>query len=563
MDQHAPAIPPHARTYRYDAVDRDFLAARIAEFRDQVNRRLAGELTEDEFKPLRLMNGLYLQLHAYMLRVAIPYGVLDSRQLRQLAFIARRFDRGFGHFTTRQNIQFNWTKLEDAPDMLAALAEVDMHAIQTSGNCVRNVTTDEFAGAAADELVDPRIYAEILRQWSTLHPEFSYLPRKFKIAITGAPHDRVAAKVHDIGVIAKRNVAGEVGFEVWVGGGLGRTPIVGTLIRDFVPEADFLAYLEAVLRVYNALGQRDNIYKARIKILVRDLGDEFRDLVEAEFAAMPRGRYRLGPEVVQAIAAHFAPPPFAQLTDDPAALRRARAEDRRFAAWYATSTHPHRAPGYVSVVISLKPIGGIPGDASADQMDAVADLADRFSFGEIRVSHVQNLVLPHVRQEDLPALHAELARHGLATPNVGLVTDIIACPGMDYCALATARSIPVAQRISERFADLDRQLDIGTLHVNISGCINACGHHHVGHIGLLGVDKRGEEVYQITLGGSATNDAAIGELIGPAFSYDAVVDAVETLVRTYVAHRQQGELFKDTYRRIGPAPFKEALYAPA
>ncbi len=563
MDDHAPAIPPHAHTYRYDAVDRDFLQARIAEFRDQVRRRVAGELTEDEFKPLRLMNGLYLQLHAYMLRVAIPYGVLDSRQLRQLAFIARRWDRGFGHFTTRQNIQFNWTKLEDAPDMLAALAEVDMHAIQTSGNCIRNVTTDEFAGAAADELVDPRVYAEILRQWSTLHPEFSYLPRKFKIAITGAPHDRVAAKVHDIGVMAKRNAAGEVGFEVWVGGGLGRTPVIGTMIRDFVPEADFLAYLEAVLRVYNAFGQRENIYKARIKILVRDLGEGFRERVEAEFAAMPRGRYRLVPEVVAAIAAHFAPPPFAALEENPPALRRARATDGAFATWLRNCTHLHRQPGYASVVISLKPIGGIPGDATADQMEAVAELADRYSFGEIRVSHVQNLVLPHVRQEDLPTLHAGLAAHGLATPNVGLITDIIACPGMDYCALATARSIPVAQRISERFADLDRQLGIGTLHVNISGCINACGHHHVGHIGLLGVDKRGEEVYQITLGGSATNDAAIGELIGPAFSYDAVVDAVETLVRTYVANRQPGELFKDTYRRIGAAPFKEALYAPA
>jgi len=563
MDTHVTAIPPHARTYRYDAVDRDFLQARIAEFRDQVARRIAGELTEDEFKPLRLMNGLYLQLHAYMLRVAIPYGVLDARQLRQLAYVARRYDRGFGHFTTRQNIQFNWTKLDEAADILAALAEVDMHAIQTSGNCIRNVTTDEFAGAASDELVDPRIYAEILRQWSTLHPEFAYLPRKFKIAVTGAPHDRVAAKVHDVGVIAKRNEAGDVGFEVWVGGGLGRTPIIGTKISDFVPEPDFLAYLEAVLRIYNGLGQRDNIYKARIKILVRDLGDEFRQRVEAEFAAMPRGRYRLDPEIVEAIEAHFAPPPFARLTDDPPALLRARDADRGFATWLKQCTHPHRQPGYASVVISLKPIGGIPGDASADQMEAVAGIAERFSFGEIRVSHVQNLVLPHVRQEDLPALFAALKPHGLATPNIGLVTDIIACPGMDYCALATARSIPVAQRISERFASLDAQLDIGTLYVNISGCINACGHHHVGHIGLLGVDKRGEEVYQITLGGSATNDAAIGELIGPAFSYDEVVDAVETLVRTYVAHRISGEIFKDTYRRIGPAPFKEALYAAA
>lgn len=562
MDQIAPSVPPAARLYRYDQFDRAFLAARTEEFRGQVARRLAGELTEDEFKPLRLMNGLYLQLHAYMLRVAIPYGVLDSCQMRRLAHIARRWDRGFGHFTTRQNIQFNWVKLEDAPAILDALAEVDMHAIQTSGNCVRNVTTDEFAGAAADELVDPRVYAEILRQWSTLHPEFSYLPRKFKIAITGASHDRVAAKVHDIGVIAKRDATGRTGFEVWVGGGLGRTPIVGTRLFEFVPEGRFLATMEAVLRVYNALGQRDNIYKARIKILVRDLGEEFRRLVEEELAAMPEGRYRLEPEVVQAIAAHFVPPPFDALEDEPPSLRRARA-DRAFAAWYATATHVHRQPGYVSVVVSLKPIGGIPGDASADQMDAVADLADRFSFGEIRVSHVQNLVLPHVRQADLPALWDRLKAAGLATPNVNLITDIIACPGMDYCALATARSIPIAQRISERFADLDRQLAIGPLHVNISGCINACGHHHVGHIGLLGVDKRGEEVYQITLGGSATNDAAIGELIGPAFSAAEAVDAVETLVRVYVEHRDPGETFKDTYRRIGPAPFKEALYGAA
>jgi sulfite reductase (NADPH) hemoprotein beta-component len=522
-----------------------------------VRRRLAGELTEEEFKPLRLMNGLYLQLHAYMLRVAIPYGVLDSRQLRQLAMIARRWDRGFGHFTTRQNIQFNWTKLEDAPDMLAALAEVDMHAIQTSGNCVRNVTTDEFAGAAADEIVDPRIHAEILRQWSTLHPEFTYLPRKFKIAITGAAHDRVAAKFHDVGIVAKRDASGAAGFEIWVGGGLGRTPIVGTKLFDFVPEAELLATMEAVLRVYNALGQRENIYKARIKILVRDLGEEFRRLVEEERAAMPRGRYRLEPEVVRAIAAHFAPPPFARLADLPPP------RDPELVRWQASNTHRHRQPGYVSVVVSLKPIGGIPGDASAEQMEAVADLAERFSFGEIRVSHVQNLVLPHVRQADLPALHEALARHGLATPNVNLVTDIIACPGMDYCALATARSIPIAQKISERFGDLDAQHAIGKLHINISGCINACGHHHAGHIGLLGVDKRGDEVYQITLGGSATNDASVGELIGPAFSADAAVDAVETLVRVYLARRDQGELFKDTYRRIGALPFKEALYGPA
>ncbi|HEV7265763.1 MAG TPA: nitrite/sulfite reductase [Falsiroseomonas sp.] len=563
MDTHASTGPHAPRIYRYDAIDRDFLAGRIAEFRGQVARRVAGALTEDEFKPLRLMNGLYLQLHAYMLRVAIPYGVLESRQLRQLGHIARRYDRGFGHFTTRQNIQFNWVKLEETPDILEALAEVDMHAIQTSGNCVRNVTTDEFAGAAADELVDPRVYAEILRQWSTLHPEFAYLPRKFKIAITGAPHDRAAIKVHDIGVLAKRNAEGATGFEIWVGGGLGRTPIIGTKLFDFVAEADFLATMEAVLRVYNALGQRENIYKARIKILVRDLGEEFKRLVERELADMPRGRYRLAPEVVQAIASHFTPPPFARLEPDPSSLARAKAADAAFATWVANSTHPHRAPGYTSVVVSLKPIGGIPGDASADQMEAVAALADRFSLGEIRVSHVQNLVLPHVRQEDLHALWQGLAEHGLATPNIGLISDIIACPGMDYCALATARSIPVAQRISERFASLDRQLEIGTLHVNISGCINACGHHHVGHIGLLGVDKRGEEVYQITLGGSATNDATIGDLIGPAFPADAVVDAVETLIRVHVAHRRPGEIFKDTYRRLGAAPFKEALYGAA
>ncbi len=549
--------PQYARTYRYDEVDREFLRERIAEFRGQVERRLAGELTEDEFKPLRLMNGLYLQLHAYMLRVAIPYGLLNSAQLRQLGTIARRWDRGFGHFTTRQNIQFNWTKLEDVPAMLEALAEVDMHAIQTSGNCIRNTTTDEYAGASPDEVVDPRVYAEILRQWSTLHPEFTWLPRKFKIAITGSPNDRVAAQVHDVGVLAKRDARGEVGFEVHAGGGLGRTPIIARKLRDWVPESEFLAYMEAVLRVYNALGQRENIYKARIKILVRDLGDEFTQMVEREYERLPRDKYRLDPEVVAAIAAHFAPPPFAALED------QALPEDPEFRRWAAASVRPHKQPGYASVTISLKPIGGIPGDASADQMEAVADLAERHSFGEIRVTHVQNLVLPHVRQEDLYTLWQGLRAAGLATPNIGLISDIIACPGMDYCALATARSIPIAQRISERFASLDRQHDIGECFINISGCINACGHHHVAHIGILGVDKRGEEVYQVTLGGSATNDAAIGELIGPAFSYDAVVDAVETLITTYVAHRTPGERFIDTYRRIGATPFKDALYAPA
>ncbi|WP_207802828.1 nitrite/sulfite reductase [Roseicella frigidaeris] len=558
-----PAFPPHARTYRYDEVDREFLQERIAEFSDQIARRLGGELTEDEFKPLRLMNGLYLQLHAYMYRIAIPYGILNATQLRQLAMIARRWDRGYGHFTTRQNIQFNWTRLEDVPDIMRALADVDMHAIQTSGNCIRNTTTDEYAGADPEEAADPRIYAEIIRQWSTLHPEFTWLPRKFKIAITGAPQDRVAMQVHDVGLVVKRDAAGAIGFEVWAGGGLGRTPVLATKLRDWVPEEALLAYLEAVLRVYNALGNRDNIYKARIKILVRDLGEEFRERVEREFARLPQPTYRLDPEVVADIAAHFAPPPFARLTDAPPAYAAALAGDAAFAAWAKQSVRAHRQPGYASVTISLKPIGGIPGDASAEQMEAVAALAERHGFGEIRVSHVQNLVLPHVRQEDLPAVWQGLREAGLATPNIGLVSDIIACPGMDYCALATARSIPVAQMISERFADLDRQHAIGECFINISGCINACGHHHIGHIGILGVDKRGAESYQITLGGSATNDAALGELVGPGFPYDKVTDAVETILRTYLAERAAGERFVDTYRRIGLGPFKEALYAGA
>jgi sulfite reductase (NADPH) hemoprotein beta-component len=553
-----------AGIYHYDDYDREFLRERVAEFRGQVARRLAGELTEDEFKPLRLMNGLYLQLHAYMLRCAIPYGVISSDQMRQFAHIARRYDRGFGHFTTRQNLQFNWIKLEEAPDALAALAEADLHALQTSGNCVRNVTTDEFAGAAADEIVDPRVYAEILRQWSTLHPEFSFLPRKFKIAITGAPTDRAAIHVHDIGLLAKRGPAGEVGFEVWAGGGLGRVPIIGTKLRDWLGEGDFLSYLEAILRVYNALGGRENIHKARIKILVRDLGpDAFIKLVESEFATLPRDKFRLDPAVVAAIQAHFAPPPFATLPGAGAGMALRAAENPAFADWVAHNTHPHKQPGYISAVISLKPIGGIPGDATADQMDAIADLADRYSFDEIRVTHYQNLVLPHVRQDALFEVWQELQALRLATPNIGTVTDIIACPGLDYCALANARAIPVAQLLSERFADLRRQYDIGPITLNISGCINACGHHHVGAIGILGVDKKGEEFYQITLGGSAGNDAAIGEIVGPAVPYDEVVDAVETVVQTYLAQRRPHEPFLATFRRIGMAPFKDALYAAA
>jgi sulfite reductase (NADPH) hemoprotein beta-component len=554
-------LAQRAGIYHYDAFDRQFLRERVAEFRQQVARRLSGELTEEEFRPLRLMNGLYLQLHAYMLRVAIPYGVLSAVQLRQLGHIARVYDRGYGHFTTRQNIQYNWPKLEQAPDILAALADVDMHAIQTSGNCIRNVTTDEFAGAAADEVVDPRVYGEILRQWSTLHPEFSFLPRKFKIAIIGSPHDRAAIKVHDIGIVAKRNDAGDIGFEVWAGGGLGRTPIIGIKLRDFVPEPEFLGYMEAILRVYNALGRRDNIYRARIKILAQETGtDRFIALVEREYARMAKGTYHLDPAIVAAIGAHFAPPPFASLPDTPASFARQLGEDAAFATWVRTNTHAHKQPGHASVVLSLKPIGGIPGDATAEQMEAVADLADQYSFSEIRVTHVQNLVLPHVRKDELYALWQALVPLGLATPNVNLISDVIACPGLDYCALANARAIPVAQRISERFASLERQHDIGEIFLNISGCINACGHHHVGHIGILGVDKKGEEFYQITLGGSATGDAAIGQIVGPSFSYDDVVDAVETVVQTYLGARDPGERFIDTFRRVGMGPFKEALY---
>ncbi len=551
-------FPRDARLYRYDAIDREFLAQRIAEFRGQVERRLAGELTEDEFKPLRLMNGLYLQLHAYMLRIAIPYGALNSAQLCQLAVIARRWDRGWGHFTTRQNIQFNWTKLVDVPAMLEALAAVDMHAIQTSGNCIRNTTTDEFAGAAPDEAVDPRVYTEILRQWSTLHPEFTWLPRKFKIAVSGATEDRIALRTHDVAVQAQQGADGAVGFRVFVGGGMGRTPILAVPLFDFVPEADFIRHMEAILRVYNALGQRANIYRARIKILVRDLGrDGFLKLVEEELARMPPAPYRLEPAVVAAIRAHFAPPPYA-----PQAVV-ALPTEAAFQAWLATNVKPHRQPGYASVVVSLKPVGGIPGDATAEQMEAVAALAEAHSFGEVRVSHTQNLVLPHVPQAVLHAVWQALGAHGLATANFGKGTDIIACPGLDFCALANARSIPVSQRISERVDALDRAHDLGDLQIKISGCINACGHHHVAHIGILGVDKHGAEAYQITLGGAPGNDAAIGELIGPSFSYDDIDGAVETLLRTFVDRRDAGERFLDTYRRLGQAPFKEALYGAA
>ena len=478
---------PYAGIYRYDDYDRQYLRDRAAQFRQQVERRLSGELSEDEFKPLRLMNGLYLQLHGYMLRAALPYGVVSAAQLRQLAYVARHFDRGYGHFTTRQNIQFNWIRLEDTPDILTILAEADLHAIQTSGNCVRNVTTDHFAGAAAEEVVDPRIFAEILRQWSTDHPEFTYLPRKFKIAITGGPIDRAAIRVHDIGIMAHRNEAGEPGFTIYAGGGLGRTPVVGVQVREWLPVRDLLRYVEAILRTYNALGRRDNIYKARIKILIKEMKAEgFITMIEDEFASMPADYNLLEPEIIDALQARFVRPPFELLPDRSVSLEEARDRDPAFGAWIGTNTHPHHEAGYVSASVSLKPTGGIPGDMSAEEMEKVADLADAFSFGEIRVSHEQNLVLPHLRLDDLHTLWSGLIEAGLASGNVGLVTDIISCPGLDYCSLATSRSIPVAQRIAERFSDPERQREIGPLDLNISGCINACGHHHVAHIGLLG-----------------------------------------------------------------------------
>jgi len=548
--------------YAYDSFDRDFVAQRVDQFREQVGRRLAGELTEDEFKPLRLTNGLYLQLHAYMLRVAVPYGVLSSRQLRKLAHIGRRYDRGYGHFTTRQNIQFNWVKLEDAPDILAELAEVEMHALQTSGNCIRNTTADQYSGVAADEIEDPRPYAELIRQWSSLHPEFTFLPRKFKIAITGSPNDRAAVKVHDVGLRMLRNEAGEVGFEVIVGGGLGRTPMIGKVIRQFLPKEHLLSYLEAVMRVYNQAGRRDNLYKARIKILVHEIGaEEMTRRVEAEWALIRDGVLKVPAETIADLKGYFALPDYAPATDRPAVLSAAIFENKDFARWHQAQVARHRVPGYAIVNISLKPAGGIPGDVTSDEIDAIADLAERFSLAELRVTHAQNLVFPHVRQDALPELWAALNDLGLATPNLDQIGDIIACPGLDYCALANARSIPVAQAVSARFADLARAHDVGELQVKISGCINACGHHHVGHIGILGVDKKGEEFYQITLGGSAALDASVGQIIGPAVAADQVADAVETLVETYVGLRQPGERFLDTYRRVGAAPFKETLYA--
>jgi sulfite reductase (NADPH) hemoprotein beta-component len=545
--------------YRYSEFDEAFVRARVAQFREQVERRLSGALTEEEFKPLRLMNGLYLQLHAYMLRVAIPYGTLSSRQMRQLAMIAERWDKGYGHFTTRQNIQFNWPKLKDVPDILEALADVGMHAIQTSGNCVRNVTADHFAGAAADEIADPRPVAELIRQWSTDHPEFQFLPRKFKIAITGSPNDRAVTRAHDIGLRMVRNAAGEAGFEVLVGGGLGRTPMLGRVIRDFLPKADLLPYIEAILATYNLLGRRDNKYKARVKITVHELGlEEVRDLVEAEFQRIRPEFTGYDQSLLAEIEQSFAPPAFVA---KPVGPFEAALADPVFRAWADTNLHPHRRADHAIVTISLKAHGATPGDATAEQMRLMADLADDYGYGELRISHEQNVILPHVAKADLPALHARLLPAGLATANIGLVSDIIACPGMDYCSLATARSIPVAQAIATRFRDLGIEREIGPLKIKISGCINACGHHHVGHIGILGLDRAGVENYQITLGGDATETAAIGERAGPGFAADEIVPAIERLVAAYLELREgPEETFLMAFRRLGMAPFKAALY---
>jgi len=539
--------------YRYDEYDQSIVDARMDEFRDQVARRLSGAMTEDQFKPLRLMNGLYLQLHAYMLRVAVPYGTLDSRQMRMLGHVARKYDRGYGHFTTRQNIQFNWIKLSDAPDILAELATVEMHAIQTSGNCIRNISSDQFAGAAADEVCDPRPVAELIRQWSTFHPEFSYLPRKFKIAVIAADEDRAAMRLHDIGLkLVRRD--GAIGAEVYVGGGMGRTPMIAPLIKDFVPLGDLMGYLEAALRVYNRYGRRDNIYKARIKILLHEIGaDAYRKQVEAEWAEVRALGIDPPAAELDRIAAMFEAPPF-----DPAASDALDRSDPDFAVWVDQNVRAHKAPGHAIVTVSLKPVGGIPGDATADQIDLLADLAQAHSFDELRVTHAQNIVLPHVRKDALHGVWQALRDAGLAEPNLDLIGDIIACPGLDYCSLANARSIPLAQKISRRFAGREREL--GELKLKISGCINACGHHHAGHIGILGVDRKGTENYQLLLGGSGAEDVSLGKITGPGFDEDGVVDAIARVTDRYLADRHEGERFLDTYRRLGMAPFKEAIY---
>ena len=544
--------------YRYDTIDQTLVAERVAQFRDQTRRFLAGQLSEDEFKPLRLRNGLYIQTHAPMLRVAVPYGLLSTRQVRMLAHLARKYDRGYGHFTTRQNIQYNWPKLEDVPDMLADLATVEMHAIQTSGNCIRNVTADHFAGIAPDEIDDPRPYCEIIRQWSTVHPEFNYLPRKFKIAVTGSPADRAASEVHDIGLHMRRNEAGEVGFEVLVGGGLGRTPIIGKVIREFLPREHLLSYLEAILRIYNREGRRDNIYKARIKILVKATGEvAFREAVEAEWALLRDTALRLDVAEIDRMRAFFVPLPYETLTDIDATDGR----EPEFAAWYRYNTRAHKMPGYRAVVVSLKAPEIAPGDITAAQMDDLAELADRISSGQVRSTHDQNLILGEVRQQDLYETWQGLSALGLATPNVGLLTDMICCPGLDFCSLANAGSIGIAKQINERFTDLDYLYDLGPLEIKMSGCMNACGHHHVGHIGILGVDKSGEEWYQITLGGSASGITSLGAVIGPSVAKSEVATTISKILDVYLAARQDEESFLQVFRRIGVQPFRDQVYA--
>ncbi len=551
--------------YLYDEIDQRMVDERVRQFREQTRRFLAGQIGEEEFKALRLRNGLYIQRHAPMLRIAIPYGLLSSIQLRKLADIARRYDRGSGHFSTRQNIQFNWIELEDTPEVLAELASVQMHAIQTSGNCVRNVTCDHFAGIAPDEVVDPLVWCELIRQWSTFHPEFTYLPRKFKIAVSGSPADRAAILVHDIGLLALKNGEGETGFRVAVGGGLGRTPIVGHVIREFLPWQHLLSYLEAILRVYNRYGRRDNMNKARIKILVKERGPEaFAREVEAEWAHLAEGPLTLPREEVERVAKRFTRPPYERLEGAVPVLERELATNRTFAAWHRRNVHAHKVPGYAAVTLSLKKTGVPPGDASAAQMDAIAALADRYSFGELRVTHEQNLILADVARRDLPMLWEALRTLGLASPNAGLLTNIICCPGGDYCSLANARSIPVAEAIQRRFDDLDYLFDIGEIDLNISGCMNACGHHHVGHIGILGVDKNGEEFYQLEIGGTQGPQAALGRVLGPAMSREEVPDAIERLIEVYLEHRDSdAERFIDVVRRIGIVPFKERVYGNA
>ena len=542
--------------YKYDTYDQAMVDARVEEFRGQTKRRLEGKLTEDQFKPLRLQNGLYLQLHAYMLRVAVPYGTLNAAQMHALADIADKYDRGYGHFTTRQNIQYNWIKLEDAPDILADLAKVEMHAIQTSGNCIRNISSDQYAGATADEIVDPRPYAELLRQWSSFHPEFLALPRKFKIAVIASDTDRAAMKLHDIGIRIVRNAAGEVGCAFYVGGGMGRTPMIAPLIREFVPLDQLITYSEACLRVYNRYGRRDNKYKARIKILVHELGaEEYARQVEEEFAHLQTLDIEPPMAEFERIKAFFAPPPYDESASDDLDL-----SDPDFKLWVDRNCLAHKQPGYIAATISLKPVGGIPGDASAEQIHLMGELAKDYSFDECRVTHAQNIVLPHVKKDDLYALWQKLDEAGLGTPNLDQLGDIIACPGLDYCSLANARSIPVSQRISERFAASGKDETLGELKLKISGCINACGHHHAGHIGILGVDKKGTENYQLLLGGCEGDDTSLGKITGPGFSEDGVIDAVDTVTDVYLRERADGERFLDTYRRIGMDPFKEALY---